>query len=116
MSAPQVDGYRFGQMVVDGEAHTNDLILLPDCVVPDWWRDQGHRLSPSDLGVVFAAEPEVLVVGTGANGVMKVPRETERAVRDAGIELKVARTSRAWQLYNDLQGRRETAGAFHLTC
>jgi hypothetical protein len=103
-------------MVVDGEAHTDDLILLPDRVVPGWWRERGHRLSPKDLEEVFAADPTVLVVGTGANGVMKVPAKTERAIREAGIELRIAQTDRAWQLYNELQEKRETAGAFHLTC
>jgi hypothetical protein len=116
MSAPQVESYRFGHMVVDGEEHTNDLILLPDRVVPNWWREQGHRLSPKDLEAVFAAEPAVLVVGTGAHGVMKVPEETKQAAREAGIELRIARTDSAWQLYNDLQEQKRTAGAFHLTC
>lgn len=39
-------------MVVDGGKHTNDLILLPHRVIPDWWRDQGHRLSTGDLDQV----------------------------------------------------------------
>ncbi len=116
MSAPHVESYRFGHIVVDGEAYTNDLILLPDRVVPNWWREQGHRLSPKDLEAVFAAEPEVLVVGTGAHGVMKVPGKTKQATREAGIELRIAQTGSAWQLYNDLQGKKKTAGAFHLTC
>ncbi len=116
MRNPQVDSYSFGQMVVEGEEHTNDLILLPDRVVPNWWRDQGHRLSADDLEAVFEAQPEVLVVGTGASGVMDVPRETRRAVRDAGIELEIARTGEAWRRYNDLQQGRPTAAAFHLTC
>lgn len=116
MSAPQVESYQFGQMVVDGETHTDDLILLPDRVIPGWWRDQGHSLSVNDLDEVFDASPELLVVGTGANGVMDVPRETRQAIRDAGIELTIAQTGEAWRLYNDLQEERETAGAFHLTC
>jgi hypothetical protein len=101
---------------VDGETHTDDLILLPDRVIPGWWRDQGHSLSVNDLDEVFDASPELLVVGTGANGVMDVPRETRQAIRDAGIELTIAQTGEAWRLYNDLQEERETAGAFHLTC
>lgn len=116
MPQPQVESYRFGHMVVDGEKHTNDLILLPDRVVPNWWRDQGHRLSAADLDQVFDARPEVLVVGTGASGVMDVPPQTRRAVEEAAIELRVARTGRAWKLYNQLQEERPTAGAFHLTC
>ncbi|MFW6136254.1 MAG: Mth938-like domain-containing protein [Chloroflexota bacterium] len=116
MRAPEVESYRFGHMVVDGKEHTKDLILLPDRVVSNWWRDQGHRLSVADLEEVFKAQPEVLVVGTGANGLMKVPPETRQAVRSADIELEIARTGQAWKLYNELQDGRATAGAFHLTC
>jgi hypothetical protein len=37
-------------------------------------------------------------------------------VEDAGIELRADETGEAWQLYNELQQERRTAGAFHLTC
>jgi hypothetical protein len=116
MGAPKVESYRFGHMVVDGEEHTNDLILLPDRVVGNWWRNEGHRLSADDLDAVFDAQPEVLVVGTGAHGVMAVPQKTRQAVTDAGIELRVAETGEAWNTYNRLQDERKAAGAFHLTC
>ncbi|MFW6115633.1 MAG: Mth938-like domain-containing protein [Chloroflexota bacterium] len=116
MPQPHVESYNFGHMVVDGQEHTNDLILLPDRVIPNWWCDQGHRLSAGDLEQVVDAQPEVLVVGTGASGVMDVPAETRRAVEEAGIELHVARTGQAWKRYNQLQEERPTAGAFHLTC
>jgi hypothetical protein len=116
MSAPQVESYEFGRMVVDGQAYTRDLILLPDRVIPNWWREQGHRLSPEDLQAVFAAQSKTLVVGTGAHGRMKIPLETRQAAQEAGIELRIVATDRAWRLYNDLQKSRKTAGAFHLTC
>jgi len=116
MRAPEIDSYRFGHMVVDGEEYTNDLILLPDRVLSNWWRDQGHRLSIADLDAVFDAQPEVLFVGTGASGVMDVPAKTRQAIRDAGIDLEVARTDQAWKRYNDVQHERAVAGAFHLTC
>jgi len=103
-------------MVVDGEHHTGDLILLPDRVVGGWWRAQGHELAPNDLTPVFEAAPEVLVVGTGAHAKMKVTIETRRALQTAGIELRVYATGEAWQVYNALREQRRVAGAFHLTC
>jgi hypothetical protein len=103
-------------MIVDGEKYTNDLILLPDRVVPNWWREHGHRLSVKDLNEVFDAQLEVLVVGTGAYGAMKVPHETRQATREAGVELRITETGKAWQVYNDLREKRKTAGAFHLSC
>ena len=116
MGAPRVDSYRFGQITVDGEVHRSDLILLPDRVVPHWWREQGHELSIEDLEPVLAARPGILVVGTGAHGVMKVPLETRRALLEAGVEIRTAATSEACTLYNDLREKWKTAGAFHLTC
>jgi hypothetical protein len=116
MSSPRIDTYRFGYMVVDGKAYTRDLVLLPDRVVPNWWCKQGHVLDVTDLEEVLAAQPDVLVVGTGAQGAMMVPDETRQAIAEAGIELRVARSSEASELYNELRAERRTAGAFHLTC
>ena len=103
-------------MVVNGKQHTRDLILLPDRVVANWWRKNGHRLDVEDLREVLDAGVEVLVVGTGAYGRMSVPEETSQALEAAGIELRAARTGEAWQTYNDLLTHQRTAGAFHLTC
>ena len=116
MSCPEIQGYRFGEMLVDGQILQRDLILLPDRVISGWWRKQGHRLDPGDLEEVFRAKPEVLVVGTGAHGMMRVPAPTREAIRAAGIELHLAPSGDAWQLYNQLRAVHPTAGAFHLTC
>jgi len=112
-----IDSYTFGSMVVDGKAYTADLILLPEGVRGDWWRRKGHSLSVADLQDVFAAKPEVLVVGTGAYGVMKVPGATRQALEEAGVEVVVEATGAAVERYNALlaEGRR-VVGAFHLTC
>jgi len=112
-----VDAYDFGRMVVDGQAYTNDLILLPDDVRPDWWRRHGHTLMEDDLGDVFAAGPDLLVVGTGASGRMTVPEETWEALQKAGIETVIEKTPQAVRTYNRLlEEGRHVAGAFHLTC
>ena len=116
MNGPEIREYQFHRMVVDEEVHTRDLILLPDRVGGNWWRKDGHRLAVEDLREVIDAGPAVLVVGTGAYGLMRVPAETRRAVEAAGIKLRVARTGKAWQLYNDLRVEQPTAGAFHLAC
>lgn len=116
MTAPKVKNYSFGKMEVDGERYSKDLVLLPDRVESNWWRERGHRLAVEDLQEVFDAAPDVLVVGTGAYGAMKVPDETRRAIEAEGIELHIAQTGDAWRTYNRLQEQRRAAGAFHLTC
>ena len=74
--APRIDSYDFGRVVVDGKEYTADLIVTPTGVVEGWWRKEGHNLVPDDLLEVVAVHPMVLVVGTGADGIMNVPAPT----------------------------------------
>jgi len=116
MAAPQIEDYRFGHIVVDGETYKNDLIILPDRIVSGWWREKGHKLKASDLDAVLDAKPEILVVGQGAYGRMSVSGKAERALEEAGIELIAQPTKRAVETYNELCQERQAAAALHLTC
>lgn len=116
MSTPKIDSYRFGRLVVDRQPHTKDLIILPDKIVAGWWRKEGHTLLPDDLEEVFAARPDLLVVGRGAYRRMNVTAEVERSLKEAGIELIAQSTRQACETYNQLRGQRAVAAALHLTC
>lgn len=113
----KITGYRFGQVTVGGEPYEKDLLVLPPRVVSPWWREQGHSLAPADLERVLEYAPQVLVVGTGAYGAMKVPDATLRHLDAAGIVVEVMITDKACHRFNELfaQGRRVSA-ALHLTC
>ena len=112
-----IDRYAFGEIVIDGQTYTRDLVLSRDRLWENWWREQGHRLSIADLKGVFEAAPHVLIVGTGAMGRMHVPVETRQEVERMGIELHVLTTGRACTLYNELVvGKHKIVAALHLTC
>ena len=82
----RVESYRFGHIVIDGRTYDRDVVILPGRVWDGWWREQGHRLAVADLGQVFDAQPEVVVVGTGFFGLMQVPAETREELEKQGIE------------------------------
>lgn len=111
-----IDSYSFGHITVDGVEYTSDLILLPDRVVSNWWRKEGHSLSPEDLDAVVEAEPDVLIVGIGANGIMRVPANTVAHLAEHGIELMVEKSKQACETFNALPKERRAAAALHLTC
>jgi len=112
-----VDSYNFGEIVVDGRRYFRDLILSPDNVKSGWWRREGHKLSVEDLEDALKEKPEILVVGTGYVGLMKVPKEVRDHVKSLGIELIVQRTQEACRTYNRLvQSGRRIVAALHLTC
>jgi hypothetical protein len=112
---PRLEDYRFGHVVVDGEEQTRDVIVLPERVVTNWWRADGHRLILDDLKDVREELPQRLIVGTGAAGQMRPDPEAVEQLRRQGIEVEALPTADAVRRYGELDPRR-TAAALHLTC
>jgi len=124
--APEIQIYRFGHIVIDGTTYAKDVIILPDRVIGNWWRKEGHALHPGDLADIVdlsapavapsEIRPQVLIVGQGAYGRMRVMPETQQALQAAGIQLLAQPTDEACQTYNHLREQRTVAAALHLTC
>lgn len=123
-----IERYEFGRIRIDGKEYSRDVIIypgeqpsdatqgMPARVDGSWWRKEGHRLDKTDLAEVVKAKPEVLVVGTGHDAQMKVPRETLDFLNSLGIEVHAAPTREACQKYNELRDVRKVVAALHLTC
>jgi hypothetical protein len=114
--APRIDSYRFGQIVIDGIRYDQDVIILPDRVLSGWWRQEGHRLAVDDLGPVLSEAPEVIVIGQGSLGRMRVPDETMAHLQQSGTQVIVESTGDACQSYNRLSQERRVAAVLHLSC
>jgi hypothetical protein len=111
-----IESYDFGAIVIDGRKFGRDLIIFPDRIDSSWWRKEGHMLSVDDVKEVVEAKPEVLIVGTGYSGMMKIHPQTEQHLRSSGIKLIAAKTEQACKTYNDLSKSRRVVAALHLTC
>ena len=111
-----IDSYYFGEIVIDGQKYSSDVVIFPHGVRDNWWRKMGHELRVEDIVEVITESPEVLVVGTGASGLMKVLPEVEQAAQARGIKLIMATTDRACDTYNQLSHSQRLVAALHLTC
>ena len=111
----RIEGYRFGRVLVDGEEHRRDLIILPGRLVRNWWRQEGHALVLEDLEEVLNELPERLIVGTGASAQMRPDPGTLDALRRRGVDVEVAPTEAAVRRFADADPA-STALALHLTC
>ena len=112
-----IDSYQFGKIVIDGTTYNSDCLILGGSVQANWWRKQGHLLTPEDLQPVIEAKPSVLVVGCGASGLMKVSENISQALLKHGIELFKANTHKAVTMFNELTEKgQNVAAALHLTC
>ena len=112
---PEIASYGFGRVTIDGREETRDVIVLPDRVVRDWWRKDGHSLALEDLEEVLDELPERLLVGTGAYGRLQPDPTTLEELRVRGIDVEVLPTAEAVDRYGELDPQ-TTAAALHLTC
>ena len=111
----KIDSYRFGQITVDGRSYGHDVVLTSAGARP-WVRAQSHSLLREEAEPFLESDPEVVIIGTGAMGVMEVSSEAISCLEAAGVEVVVTRTGRACDLFNELIGKKDLVAALHLTC
>ncbi len=111
-----IDSYSFGNMVIEGKRYFRDLIIYPERIRENWWRKEGHSLCYEDIKEIVEYKPEVLVIGTGYFGAMRVPPEVVNYLQSQGIEVIIKNTKEAVSTFNKLRRVKKVVGAFHLTC
>ncbi|UCF04667.1 MAG: hypothetical protein JSV33_12175 [bacterium] len=113
----RIDAYDFGTITIGGRIFRNDVIIYPDRIT-DWWRKQGHLVQVEDLTEILAAKPDVLLIGTGYYGSMRISNEAGRICSEKEVKLIARPTPDAWKLHNKLTDDDGTTvlTALHLTC
>jgi len=110
-----IESYRFGKISIKGKIYRNDILIFNN-EIKEWWRERGHDLQIKDLEWIVSKKPEILIIGTGAYGILKVSKEVRDYLNSLKIETKIEKTKKACKLYNELEVKRKAAAAFHLTC
>ena len=114
----RISSYDFGHVTIDGTDHTRDVIVLPERVVTNWWRRDGHSLVMDDLADVIDELPPRLIVGCGAHGRLHPDPSVAEALAERGTEMEALPTAEAVSRYEDLAAENPAAvaAALHLTC
>ena len=111
-----IDEYHFGKIIVNGMTYQKDIIIFPDYIQDQWWRVEGHNLQIFDLDSVISYKPEILFIGTGMYGLMRVDDQVIKKLKDAGInKIFVDKTKKICEEYNSEKVPQKIA-ALHLTC
>jgi len=113
---PLIKNYTFGKLVLGDKIYEKDLIITPTEIHSPWWRKEGHYLRWEDIEP-WVKGVEILIVGSGYYGVLKVDDDVEKNARKMGVEeVIVCPTAEACGKYNSLVGVKKVVAAFHLTC
>jgi len=112
----KIEAYEFGRITYGDKTYTADLIIYPDRVDSSWRRREGHLLQIEDLENILKEGPGVLIIGTGAMGVMKVPEKLKKQLQEKNIQVYIEKTGKAVEVFNSADKSKKVIGAFHLTC
>ncbi len=111
-----IDSYTFGTFVVDGKKLDSNIVLINNIVKPARYLE-GHLLRESDFDELISAKPEIIIIGTGASGVVQVQEEIKQLIESNNIRLIIEKTGEACNTYNDLIKKQKKVCAFlHNTC
>ena len=109
--------YKFGQINIDGREYHSDVIIFPGYVKNNWQRKRGHHLELDDIRDIVKYKPEILVIGTGMYGLMKIKKKLIKKIKDDGIDqIIIEKTKKACDEYNKIDKNIRKVGALHITC
>ncbi len=116
-----MSGYRFGEVTIGRRSYSHDVYILVDGTVKRRKKSiareeyhTAHALGPKELERVCRGGPEVLFVGTGETGAVKLNEEALRYLSQRSIDCKALPTPEAIEAYNK-SGKRKAA-LIHVTC
>lgn len=97
-------------VTVNQEKHFENLILLPDAIIPAWTSATVATLTEADMDKLLALKTEIILLGTGSR--LRFPAGALlRSFAPAGIGLDVMDLKAACRTYNILaaEGRKVAA-------
>ena len=98
-----VRGYVPGCITVNQVTYHASLVVLPDCLIPDWPPQAFADLRPEHFERIRCLDPEIVVLGTGRRLRLPAP-ELLLPLTAAGIGLEAMDTGAACRTYNILMG------------
>jgi hypothetical protein len=120
-SYPTVIRTRFGEVVVGEKTFTGDVCITVDGNVKKRKKrlareeyHTAHTLGPKELEKLCKGGPEILFVGTGESGSLKVSEEALRFLSQRSIQCKAMPTPEVADAYN--KSNRRKAAVIHVTC
>ena len=112
-----ISEFSFGRIVVDGQTCNNDIKIVQGKLVSDWWRQSGHLVEIDDVQDILDSDSEILVIGKGQPGYMRIADSLRRRLAKHNMLLIDEPTPEAVRTFNRLHcaGKR-VSGGFHVGC
>jgi hypothetical protein len=117
----KIDGFNFGFIVVDDKQYDHDIVILPDGTVKERTPGKGrlgsHTISRSEIEALTRGQPDVILVGTGVQGLARLARDAEYFVMEPDYNLTVLPSPEIVKKFNQhSEDGEKVAALIHVTC
>lgn len=111
----KIDFTKFGEVSINGKIYYSDMLVCWDGKIE--FRVKKHIFDMDDFIALLKMKPEVIVIGTGQTGIVKISDEVRQTAEDKKIKLYVDPSPKAVDMFNGLvaQGKKAIA-LIHTTC
>lgn len=122
LMAVHFDSSSFGEVVINGQSFGDVLVVGGEIEARDDPRlerelESDHLIGDWEVEELLSNQPEIVIVGTGTAGVLRIMPEVRRKFEKAGVELIAVTTPRAIEEYNSLVSMGKKVNALiHTTC
>ena len=119
-----IEEYHFGSITINGKVYDYDVEVRWTGEVLSWWQEESHVIDVESVKRAVEQDPEIIIIGTGEDGVAKVTEGAQNFIKEKGIELIIDKTGEATKTFNIIKEeskeeegeQRKVIGLFHLTC
>ncbi len=115
---------RFGMIKFDGKNYSHDIVIHTDDRVEK--RDKtgsrerygtSHVLSAGEVEGLLDESPEIIIVGRGQSGMLKIGEDTAELLSTKNVSLVDFPTPRAIEEFNKFKKQgKKLAAIIHITC
>jgi len=118
---PTIQGTRFGSITVDGATYDHDVVIRLSGKVKKRKKKlskqqygTSHTVSLAEAEHIYDEGAELVIVGTGQHGILKLSDEAKDFFKNHGCTVQMAPTPDAVKAWNEAECK--TVAMFHVTC
>lgn len=118
----RIDSTKFGEIVIDGKKYHQVLIIGNSVIERDYEKLEGlfgtsHKIGDWEVEELFKNSPEIIIIGTGQDGMMEVDRSLYEKIGNKNIELIITITPEAIKIYNEkIESGKRVNALIHTSC
>lgn len=95
----QIEEFKFGSFRIDGMTYLSDIKII-DKRIKYWAGRTRYDIELSQLKDLLVPMPELVIIGTGAAGLMKVPIDVKMFFMNNRIPIIIEKTDAACKEFN----------------